>query len=77
MLPLSGSGPDDAVPWEFSATAGRRAGEKAPIPVPSQWEQHGFGGYNYGHDKAKSAERGLYRRSFHAPAAYPKAAARR
>jgi hypothetical protein len=70
VLPLSGSGPDDAVPWEFSVTAGRRVGEKATIPVPSQWEQHGFGGYNYGHDKAKSAERGLYRRSFHAPAAW-------
>jgi len=70
ILPLSGSGPDDAVPWEFSVTAGRRAGERATIPVPSQWEQHGFGSYNYGHDKAKSAERGLYRRSFHAPAAW-------
>ena len=45
---LSGHGPEDAVAWDFTVTAGRRAGEKATIPVPSNWEQHGFGGYDYG-----------------------------
>ena len=51
---LSGHGPKDAVPWEFSVTGGRRAGEWATIPVPSQWELHGFGTYNYGQEKNKS-----------------------
>ncbi len=45
---LSGKGPGSAVPWEFTVTGGRRAGETATIPVPSMWEQHGFGTYSYG-----------------------------
>ena len=47
-LPLSGNGPADAVEWDFQISEGRRAGEQARIPVPSQWEQHGFGNYDYG-----------------------------
>jgi hypothetical protein len=65
---LSGRSPADAVPWEFTVTGGRRAGEKATIPVPSQWELQGFGSYNYGQDAGKSEEHGLYRTTFHAPA---------
>ena len=57
---LSGHGPADAVPWEFTVTGGRRAGEKTTIPVPSQWELQGFGTYNYGQEPNKSAEHGLY-----------------
>ncbi|HEY3383101.1 MAG TPA: glycoside hydrolase family 2 TIM barrel-domain containing protein [Vicinamibacterales bacterium] len=65
---LSGHGPKDAVSWEFSVTGGRRAGEQATIPVPSNWEQHGFGHYNYGQDAApKSTEHGLYRLRFAVP----------
>ncbi|MEO6995266.1 MAG: glycoside hydrolase family 2 TIM barrel-domain containing protein [Lacunisphaera sp.] len=66
---LSGHGPEDAVAWDFTVTAGRRAGEKATIPVPSNWEQHGFGGYNYGQGSStpKSAEHGLYRLRFAVP----------
>ncbi|MEO7100676.1 MAG: glycoside hydrolase family 2 TIM barrel-domain containing protein [Luteolibacter sp.] len=65
---LSGHGPKDAVPWEFSVTKGRRAGEKTTIPVPSNWEQQGFGSYNYGDSpSAKADEHGLYRIKFSVP----------
>ena len=64
---LSGHGPKDAVPWEFSVTGGRRAGEPATIPVPSNWELQGFGTYHYGQEQSKSDEHGLYRRRFGVP----------
>lgn len=66
---LSGNGPSDAVEWDFQITAGRRAGEKAKIPVPSQWEQHGFGDYDYGQvpDEEKHKEDGVYQRVFTVP----------
>ena len=67
---LSGKGPADAVPWDFSVTGGRRAGEWAKIPVPSQWEQQGYGSYNYGQESGKSDEHGLYRQSFAVPASW-------
>ncbi len=65
---LSGKGPKDAVTWEFTVTGGRRAGEKTTLPVPSQWELHGFGTYNYGQERTKADEHGLYRLRFHVPA---------
>lgn len=46
---------------------GRPPGGRATIPVPSQWEQHGFGTYDYGQDPKKSDEHGLYRLRFSAP----------
>ncbi len=64
---LSGHGPKDVVPWGFSVTGGRRAGEWTTIPVPSNWELHGFGTYNYGQEKNKSDEHGLYRLHFAVP----------
>ncbi len=65
---LSGHGPKDAVPWEFSVTGGRRAGEQTTIPVPSNWELQGFGTYNYGEQQfAKADEHGLYRLRFTVP----------
>jgi hypothetical protein len=67
---LSGHGKDDAVSWEFFCTAGRRSGQWATIPVPSNWEQQGFGTYNYGHDAEKSTEEGRYRLRFDVPAAW-------
>jgi hypothetical protein len=45
---LSGTGKDDAVPWDFFCTAGMQSGEWKKIPVPSCWELQGFGVYNYG-----------------------------
>ena len=66
---LSGKGPEDAVPWSFKISSGRRAGEDATIPVPSNWQQHGFGDYQYGYDKGpRVADKGLYKRSFTVPA---------
>jgi hypothetical protein len=57
------SGPDADAPrtWGFRISGGRRAGEWAEIPVPSQWQQHGFGRYAYGHDERTSADVGTYR----------------
>ena len=69
-LMLSGTGYGDEARWQFTVTSGRRAGEAATIPVPSQWEQHGFGSYNYGHDDDKSREQGLYQHRFDVPASW-------
>lgn len=68
QLYLSGTGPNDAVPWEFYCTDGRNSGKWTTIPVPSNWEFHGFGKYNYGHDKDKGQEEGLYKYRFTLPA---------
>jgi hypothetical protein len=74
VLFLSGHGPEDAVEWEFFCTAGRKSRVWTTIPVPSCWEQHGFGGYNYGNeinaDGPSANEQGLYRRSFTMPDAW-------
>ncbi len=67
---LSGQGKDDAVPWDFFCTAGRKSGEWTTIRVPSCWELEGFGTYNYGHDPQKSTEQGRYRLGFDVPAAW-------
>ena len=67
---LSGHGPSDAIPWEFTVTGGRRAGEKTTLLVPSHWEQHGFGAYDYGQTGPKNDERGLYRLAFDVPRAW-------
>ena len=65
---LSGRGPKDAVPWEFTVTGGRRASEQTTIPVPANWEQHGFGTYSYGLAPVpRSDEHGLYRLKFAVP----------
>ena len=66
---LSGLGIDDAVPWDFSVTGGRRAGEAATIPVPSNWELHGFGSFHYG-SEPRTTEQGIYKRAFDIPAAW-------
>lgn len=68
-LMLSGHGPDDAVLWDFTIDGDRRAGEKARIPVPSNWQQHGFGAYQYGDENpGRRKNHGLYRRHFTVPA---------
>lgn len=66
---LSGTGSDQTVPWDFYCTAGRNSGKWARIPVPSNWELQGFGGYNYGLDKdsLRINEKGIYRRKFSVP----------
>jgi hypothetical protein len=67
---LSGAGPGTAVPWEFRVSDGRRAGAWSTIPVPSNWEQHGFGGYDYGEGAKRHNEQGQYRLKFAVPPAW-------
>lgn len=67
---LSGTDKDHTVPWEFMVSAGRRQGEWTTIPVPSNWEMHGFGTYTYGQEKNKAVEEGRYRHRFDVPAAW-------
>ncbi|MDR2131316.1 MAG: hypothetical protein LBP56_09185 [Odoribacteraceae bacterium] len=69
---LSGSGLGDEVTWDFFCTAGARSGRWEKIPVPSQWELHGFGEYTYGRWYTRkggkpSTEEGIYRRTFRTP----------
>ena len=67
---LSGRGPADAVPWEFTISGGRRAGEATTIPVPSNWELQGFGTYRYGQELEKEVHLGRYRTKFSVPEAW-------
>lgn len=72
---LSGTGPEDAVQWDFFCTAGRNSRAWSKIAVPSCWELQGFGTYNYGGDSDRDAqavgnEQGLYRHEFTVPAGW-------
>ncbi len=72
---LSGKDAASAVEWDFKVSAGRKAGEWSKIPVPSNWELHGFGIYNYGHDhknpsRELGTEIGLYRHTFDVPVSW-------
>ena len=66
---LSGTGAENTVDWEFYCSEGRKSGQWTSIPVPSCWEQQGFGAYNYGHDSFEERlnETGLYRYQFNIP----------
>lgn len=64
---LSGTGSDDTVLWDFFCTAGHKSGQWDKIPVPSNWEFHGFGSFSYGHDKERLNESGIYRHRFTVP----------
>ncbi|HEX8466112.1 MAG TPA: glycoside hydrolase family 2 TIM barrel-domain containing protein, partial [Abditibacterium sp.] len=66
---LSGNGIDDAVPWDFMITAGRKANVWSKIPVPSNWDTEGFGTYSGGWNFAPT-EHGLYKTTFTAPATW-------
>lgn len=66
-LMLSGNATEDEVTWDFFCTSGRKSGEWSKIRVPSCWELEGFGEYNYGHDKNKASEKGIYRTTFTIP----------
>ena len=61
---LSGTDKDHTIPWDFYCTEGRASGKWTKIAVPSNWELQGFGTYNYGHDKVKGTEQGLYKTEF-------------
>lgn len=61
---LSGIDKDHTVQWDFYCTEGRNSGKWTKIAVPSNWELQGFGSYNYGHDKVKANEQGIYKHEF-------------
>lgn len=61
---LSGKDKDHTLLWDFYCTNGRQSGIWSKISVPSNWELQGFGTYNYGHDKIKANEQGLYKHEF-------------
>ncbi|WP_299290311.1 glycoside hydrolase family 2 TIM barrel-domain containing protein [uncultured Mucilaginibacter sp.] len=63
---LSGTDKDHTLQWDFYCTGGRQSGKWTKIAVPSNWELQGFGTYNYGHDKVKANEQGLYKHEFFA-----------
>lgn len=66
---LSGHSKDDTNPWQFLCTAGAKSGQWTTIPVPSNWEMHGFGTLNYFRDDLKKpVEQGQYKHTFTAPA---------
>ncbi len=74
VLYLSGTDNENTVSWDFFCSAGRNSNVWTTIPVPSCWEQQGFGTYNYGRDyhtygrKFRYAdETGIYRHSFRVP----------
>ena len=64
---LTGKGYSDAIDWEFKMSTGRNSGFWTNIPVPSNWEMHGFGHYTYGKDRddyKKNPEIGWFKRKF-------------
>ncbi|RZL28021.1 MAG: glycoside hydrolase family 2, partial [Pedobacter sp.] len=71
-LYLSGTGNDNTVNWDFFVTGGMNANKWTTIPVPSNWELHSFGKYNYGFDKdtLRGKEIGLYKYKFAVPAGW-------
>ncbi len=61
---LSGTDNIHTVQWDFFCSKGMNSGKWSTIAVPSNWEQQGFGGYSYGHDKIKTDEQGWYKHKF-------------
>jgi hypothetical protein len=65
---LSGHGKDDAIPWKFLCTSGANSGFWTHLPVPSQWDIHGFGTIHYQKDMTNAFdEKGLYEHEFTVP----------
>ena len=70
---LSGTGLNDTKNWAFHCSEGANSGKWDSIPVPAQWELHGFGDYTYGRwytiskETKPSMEVGHYKTSFIVP----------
>jgi len=64
---LSGIDKDQTVTRDFFCTKGMNSGKWSTIRVPSQWEQQGFGAYNYGQGDPITNEQGLYKYHFVVP----------
>ena len=62
---LSGTDKDHTVNWGFFCSEGRNSGRWTTIPVPSNWEMQGFGGYSYSTDN--NTEQGFYKHKFKVP----------
>ena len=61
---LSGKDKDHAIIWDFKINTGMKSGSWSKIPVPSNWEQQGFGTYNYYKDTKNPEEAGDYKYKF-------------
>jgi hypothetical protein len=61
---LSGTDKDHTVDWDFYINTGQRSGTWSKIAVPSNWEQQGFGTYNYFKDYKNPEETGIYKYHF-------------
>ena len=66
-LYLSGKDKDHTNTWDFYINTGMKSGVWNRIQVPSNWEQQGFGSYNYFTDKNNPEETGQYKYSFKVP----------
>jgi hypothetical protein len=69
---LSGKDKDHTVNWDFYINTGMKSGSWKKIAVPSNWEQQGFGTYNYYRDTKNPEEQGKYKYHFAVPASYSK-----
>src|SRR6059058_4731740 len=74
---LSGTDNIHTMSWDFFCTGGRNSGKWTKIPVPSHWEQQGFGSYNYGRDYKTygknfrfADEKGMYKTTFSVPSGW-------
>ncbi|MEZ2338084.1 glycoside hydrolase family 2 TIM barrel-domain containing protein [Mucilaginibacter sp. RCC_168] len=65
---LSGTNKDHTVDWDFYINTGQKSGSWSKIAVPSNWEQQGFGTYNYYKDTQNPQEQGKYKYHFKVPA---------
>ncbi|TCD28547.1 glycoside hydrolase family 2 [Pedobacter psychrodurus] len=61
---LSGKDKDHTVAWDFFINTGMKSGHWDKIQVPSNWEQQGFGTYNYYKDTQNPEETGQYKYKF-------------
>ncbi|MEQ1798881.1 MAG: sugar-binding domain-containing protein, partial [Lacibacter sp.] len=61
---LSGTDKDHTVAWDFMCSKGMNSGKWTKIQVPSNWEQQGFGTYNYYQDSNNPNEQGFYKYRF-------------
>ncbi|MCZ4222404.1 glycoside hydrolase family 2 protein [Pedobacter rhodius] len=61
---LSGKDKDHMVTWDFMVNTGMKSGVWSKIGVPSNWEQQGFGSYNYYKDTQNPEETGQYKYKF-------------
>jgi len=67
---LSGTDKDHTVAWDFMCSRGMNSGKWTKIQVPSNWEQQGFGTYNYFQDSNNPDEQGFYKYRFNTAASW-------